>query len=65
MENMFSKCNCRGLKCKICTLEDKTIINIISNDSGVKQEDFANMINKSLRTVKMRMNEMQGKGGDC
>ena len=28
----------------------------------IKQEEIANMINRSLRTVKTRMNEMQGKG---
>ena len=28
----------------------------------IKQEEIANMINKSLRTVKSRMNEMQEKG---
>lgn len=28
----------------------------------IKQEEIANMISKSLRTVKTRMNEMQEKG---
>lgn len=28
----------------------------------IKQEEIANMINRSLRTVKTRMNEMQKKG---
>lgn len=27
----------------------------------IKQEEIANMINRSIRTVKTRMNEMQGK----
>ena len=27
----------------------------------IKQEEIANMINRSLRTVKTRMNKMQGK----
>ena len=49
-------------KCKFCTLEEQTIINIIRSNPSVKQEDIANMINRSLRTVKTRMNEMQEKG---
>ena len=28
----------------------------------IKQEEIANMINRSLRTVKTRMNKMQEKG---
>ena len=44
------------------TLEEQAIINIISNNPMIKQEEIANMINKSLRTVKTRMNEMQYKG---
>lgn len=28
----------------------------------IKQEEIANMINRSVRTVKTRMNEMQEKG---
>lgn len=37
-------------------------INIIKSNPMIKQEEIANMINRSLRTVKTRMNEMQGKG---
>lgn len=44
------------------TLEKQAIINIINNNPIIKQEEIANMINKSLRTVKTRMNEMQDKG---
>ncbi len=44
------------LKCKICTLEEQAIINIIRNNSLIKQEEIANMINRSLRTIKIRMN---------
>ena len=44
------------------TLEEQAIINIINNNPMIKQEEIANMINKSLRTVKTRMNEMQDKG---
>ena len=49
-------------KCKNCTLEEQAIINIIRNNQIIKQEEIASMINKSLRTVKTRMNEMQEKG---
>ncbi len=50
------------LKCKNCTLEEQAIINIIRSNPMIKQEEIANMINKSLRTIKARMNEMQEKG---
>ena len=49
-------------KCNNCTLEEQAIIKIIKNNPTIKQEEIANMINKSLRTVKTRMNEMQEKG---
>lgn len=49
-------------KCNDCTLDEQIIINIIKNNSFVKQEEIASMINKSLRTVKSRMIEMQEKG---
>ena len=44
------------------TLEEQAIINIIKNNSSITQEEIAKLINKSLRTVKTRMNEMQNKG---
>ncbi len=49
---MFSKCN-------TCTSEEQAIINIIKSNPMIKQEEIANIINRSLRTVKTRMNEMQ------
>ena len=49
-------------KCNNCTLEEQAIINIIRSNPIIKQEEIANMINRSLRTVKTRMNEMQEKG---
>ena len=49
-------------KCNNCTLEEQAIINIIKSNPMIKQEEIANMINRSLRTVKTRMNEMQEKG---
>lgn len=45
-----------------CTLDEETIINIIKNNSTVKQEDIAKILNKSIRTIKTRMSEMQEKG---
>ena len=50
------------LKCSDCTLEERAIINIIKLNRTIKQEEIAKMINKSLRTVKTRMIEMQEKG---
>lgn len=39
-------------KCNNCTLEEQAIINIIRSNPMIKQEEIANMINKSLRAVK-------------
>lgn len=44
------------------TLEEQAIINIIKNNPTIKQEEIAKEINKSVRTVKNRMIEMQEKG---
>ena len=44
------------------TLEEQVIINIIKNNQNIKQEEIAKLINKSLRTVKSIMKEMQEKG---
>lgn len=44
------------------TLEEHAIINIIKNKPSIKQEKIAKEINKSVRTVKNRMIEMQEKG---
>lgn len=45
-----------------CTLEEQAIINILKANPNIKQEEIAKQINKSLRTVKTRMMEMQEKG---
>ena len=45
-----------------CTLEKQAIINILKANPNIKQEEIAEQINKSLRTVKTRMMEMQEKG---
>ncbi|MGN1372166.1 MAG: Fic family protein [Candidatus Coprovivens sp.] len=50
------------LKCNDCTLEEQAIINVIKVNPSIKQEEIAKVINKSLRTVKTRMIEMQEKG---
>ena len=44
------------------TLQQQAIINIIKSNPSVKQEEIATQINKSLRTVKNYMEEMQEKG---
>ncbi len=44
------------------SLEEQAILNIIKNNPSVKQEEIATLINKSLRTIKNYMAEMQEKG---
>ena len=44
------------------TLIEQAILNIIKTNSFVKQEEIAVKINKSIRTVKKYMSEMQEKG---
>ena len=43
-------------------LEEQAILNIIKNNPSIKQEDIALQINKSVRTIKNYMSEMQRKG---
>lgn len=52
----------RRLKCKNCTLEEQAIINILKVNPIITQEEIANKINKSIRTIKTYMAEMQKKG---
>ena len=54
--------NENNLKGKNYTLEEQAIINIIKAKPETTQEEIANQINKSLRTVKTYMAEMQEKG---
>ena len=54
--------NFDSVKSNNCTLEEQAIINILKNDATITQEEIAREINKSLRTVKTRMTEMQEKG---
>lgn len=44
------------------SLEEQAILNIIKNDPSIRQEELATLINKSLRTIKNYMAEMQEKG---
>lgn len=44
------------------TLEEQAIINILKENPSTTQEEIATKINKSLRTVKSYMAEMQNKG---
>ena len=50
------------LKCKNCTLKEQAIINILKVNPVITQEEIANKINKSIRTVKTYMAQMQEKG---
>lgn len=43
------------------TLEEQAIINILKKNSRITQEEIATRINKSVRTVKSYMSEMQNK----
>lgn len=43
------------------SLEEQAILNIIKNNPSIKQEDIALQINKSVRTIKNYMSEMQKK----
>ena len=54
--------NEKDLKSNSLTLEEQAIINIIKDNPTIKQAEIAKQINKSLRTVKTRMLEMQEKG---
>ena len=43
-------------------MEEQAIINILKSQPSITQEEIANKINKSLRTVKTYMGEMKEKG---
>ena len=51
-----------NLKDNNCTLEEQAIINVLRVNPTTTQEEIAVQINKSLRTVKTYMAEMQEKG---
>ena len=52
----------KDLKNKDYTLEEQSILNLIKENSFIKQEEIAQIIGKSIRTVKTKMTEMQEKG---
>ena len=54
--------NENNLKCNNYTLEEQAIINILKNNPATTQEEISKQINKSVRTVKTYMAEMQEKG---
>ena len=54
--------NENNLKGNNCTLEEQAIINILKVNPATTQEEIANQINKSVRTIKTYMAEMQEKG---
>lgn len=45
-----------------CTLEEQAIINILKINPTTTQEEISRQINKSVRTIKTYMAEMQEKG---
>ena len=45
-----------------CSLEEQAILNILVDSPSITQEEIATRINKSLRTVKNYMSNMQEKG---
>ncbi len=44
------------------SIEEQAIINLISSNSKITQEEIAQSMNKSVRTIKNYMNKMQEKG---
>lgn len=60
--NNNQELNNENLKMNNYTLEEQAIINILKNNPHITQEEIALEINKSLRTVKNYMTEMQEKG---
>ena len=49
-------------KCKNCTLEEAAILNAIKDNPKITQQELAEKIEKSVRTIKTRTVEMQEKG---
>lgn len=44
------------------TLEEQAILNLIKDNPRIKQEEISTSVNKSIRTIKTIMNQMQDKG---
>ena len=62
LKDNIQSVNENNLKDNNCTLEEQAIINILRVNPTTTQEEIAVQINKSLRTVKTYMAEMQEKG---
>ena len=61
IDNIQSE-NDNKLKGNNCTLGEQAIINILKTNPATTQEEISRQINKSVRTVKTYMAEMQEKG---
>ena len=59
---LLFKCNTTYSKCNNYSLEEQAIINILRINPETTQEEISRQINKSVRTVKNYMAEMQKKG---
>ena len=54
--------NLNNVEANNYSIEEQAILSVIRKNSSIKQEDIATQINKSLRTVKNYMAEMQKNG---
>ena len=54
--------NTNNIEINNYSLEEQAILNVIRKNPSIKQDDIANQINKSLRTVKNYMAEMKKNG---
>lgn len=45
--------------CNYCTLQEQVIINLIKENSNIKQEEIVSTIGKSLRTIKTIMDDIK------
>lgn len=57
----FDKTETTDLRKTKISLDEQTIINLVKRNPNITQEDIAENLNKSLRTVKTRMKDMQEK----
>lgn len=61
-ETDFQSAKDKNSKCKNCTLDEMAIINELRKNPSITQEELAEKIGKSVRTIKNRTVEMQNKG---
>ena len=67
LQNRYLHVDCQSAKskvskCKICTLEEQSIITEIENNPKITQDELATILGKSPRTIKTLTTEMQKKG---